>query len=195
MQGVKIKPLVWEGDGHWHSGDNEGWLEEANTPFGWGYAIEFGNLANGSWVVLSTFGETLTGFDSPEAAKAAAQADYERRILAALEPNPTAQDREALIAATLERAARAMDAWGNDAPQTGEYMASEIRSLITQPQTDALAAVRREARAEGMRIAAGIAFDRRGTQSGDTWDAGWYQACAAARHDILDAAEKEAGHD
>lgn len=83
---VGVRKLVWEGDGHWHSGDNEGWLEEANTPFGWGYAIEFGTTRQSPWVVSNTFGETLTGFDDPDAAKAAAQADYEQRILAALEP-------------------------------------------------------------------------------------------------------------
>ena len=38
---VRVKKLVWEGDGHWHSGDNEGWLEEAKTPFGTYYTIKF----------------------------------------------------------------------------------------------------------------------------------------------------------
>lgn len=84
---VGVKPLVWEGEGHWSVGDNEGWLEEANTPFGWGYAIEFGDNDTGPWIVSSTFAETLTGFEYPDAAKAAAQADYEARILASLEPS------------------------------------------------------------------------------------------------------------
>lgn len=82
---VRVKPLEWEGDGHWSSGDNEGWLEEADTPFGWGYSIEFGRYGEGTWVVDSTFGTRLTGFEDPQAAKAAAQADYAARILAALE--------------------------------------------------------------------------------------------------------------
>jgi len=81
---VRVNPLVWVGDGHWHSGDNEGWLEEANTPFGWGYAVEFGTLETGPWKVSSTFGSDIVKFDTPSAAKAAAQADYESRILAAL---------------------------------------------------------------------------------------------------------------
>lgn len=89
---VRVKPLVWTGDGHWHSGDNEGWMEEANTPFGWGYAVEFGTLETGPWKVSSTFGSDIVKFDTPSAAKAAAQADYEARILAAIEPQPDPRD-------------------------------------------------------------------------------------------------------
>ncbi len=87
---VGVKSLDWEGDGHWSSGDDEGWLEEAHTPFGYGYAIEFGRHGEGAWVVDCGFGigPHMTGFDSPDAAKAAAQADYETRIRAALEPTP-----------------------------------------------------------------------------------------------------------
>jgi len=97
---VRVKPLVWVGDGHWHSGDNEGWLEEANTPFDWGYAVEFGTLDTGPWKVSSTFGSDIVKFDTPSAAKAAAQADYEARILAALEPQP--DPRDAVIARLVE---------------------------------------------------------------------------------------------
>lgn len=86
QEAVKVKPLVWEGDGHWCNGDNEGWMEEANTPFGWGYSIEFGRHNEGTWIVDTTFGVRLTGFESPDEAKAAAQADYEQRILSALLP-------------------------------------------------------------------------------------------------------------
>ncbi|MCA0204340.1 MAG: hypothetical protein LCH92_08360 [Proteobacteria bacterium] len=78
-----------------------------------------------------------------EAAKAAAQADYEHRILASLEPNPAAH------------------------------------------ADDALAAVRREARAEGMRKAADIAAAKWGSLGG---------ACDAIAGAILAAAEKEASH-
>lgn len=91
MECFTIKPLEWVGDGHWHSGDNEGWMEEAETPFGWGYAVEFGTVETGPWILTSTFGETLTGFGHPEAAKAAAQADYEARILSAITIQPAAQ--------------------------------------------------------------------------------------------------------
>jgi len=89
---VQVKPLVWTGDGNWHSGDDEGWMEEANTPFGWGYAVEFGTLDTGPWKVSSTFGGDIVGFDTPSAAKAAAQADYEARIIAAIELQPDPRD-------------------------------------------------------------------------------------------------------
>ena len=98
---VRVKPLEWEGDGHWSVGDNEGWMEEANTPFGWGYSVEFGTFDTGPWIVSSTFGETLTGFDSPDTAKAAAQADYAARIMAAID----APD----VAALVKAAERQMD--------------------------------------------------------------------------------------
>jgi hypothetical protein len=88
--GVRVKPLVWEGDGFWSSGPNEGWMEEADTPFGWGYSIEFGRIGN--FKVCSTFDWSQDGFEAPDAAKAAAQADYEARILAALEPAPVYLD-------------------------------------------------------------------------------------------------------
>ncbi len=78
----KVKPLEWEGDGHWSHGPDEGWMEEANTPFGWGYSIEFDR--SGNFKVDSAFDWSEDGFETPSEAKAAAQADYERRILAAL---------------------------------------------------------------------------------------------------------------
>jgi len=78
----RVKPLVWEGDGHWASGPDEGWMEEATTTFGWGYSIEFDR--DGNFMVDSTFDWSKDGFDTPDEAKAAAQADYERRILSAL---------------------------------------------------------------------------------------------------------------
>lgn len=87
-----VRPLVWEGDGHWHSGDNEGWLEEANTPFGWGYSIEFGRSDEGAFIVDSTFGKRLTGFETPDEAKVAAQADYATRILSAIDLDAIRQE-------------------------------------------------------------------------------------------------------
>lgn len=87
---LKVRPLVWEGDGHWHSGDNEGWLEEANTSFGWGYSIEFGT--EGYFKADSTFGWSQDGFDTPEAAKAACEADHVKRVMAELEEAPASDD-------------------------------------------------------------------------------------------------------
>jgi acyl-CoA dehydrogenase len=93
-----VKPLEWEGDGHWSCGPDEGWMEEANTAFEYGYSVEFGT--SGNFKVDSTFGFVQDGFDTPDEAKAAAQADYERRILSALTADP-----RAMVAAALERAA------------------------------------------------------------------------------------------
>lgn len=93
--GVKVKPLVWENDGFWSSGPNEGWLEEAKTPFGWGYSIEIGR--DGNFMADSTFEWSSTGLDTPDQAKAAAQADYERRILSALEPAPVSVGEAACV--------------------------------------------------------------------------------------------------
>ena len=115
-----VKPLVWEGEGHWFSGDNEGWLEEANTPFGWGYAVESGNLNDGPWIISNSFGETLTGFDNPEAAKAAAQADYEARILSVLDMQPTVSpDVAALVEALEYYADQYCEGFCQDLPSAG----------------------------------------------------------------------------
>lgn len=73
-----VKQLSWEGDGHWVNGPDEGWMEEANTPFGWGYSIEFGR--DGNFKVDSTFDWSQDGFETPDEAKVAAQADFERRV-------------------------------------------------------------------------------------------------------------------
>ena len=64
------------------------------------------------------------------------------------------QDREALIAATVEMAAQAAYQWWGMmmTPKT----CAAISALSPATQTDALEAVRREAQAEGMRMAADL---------------------------------------
>lgn len=111
-------------------------------------------------------------FETPrysETVEECARTDRARsaRILAALEPNPAAQDREALIAATLERVIDTIrrasgltkDPAGDGATYTYSMpslrtLEDAIRALATQPQTDALAARDRAKVAEGMRKAA-----------------------------------------
>ncbi len=83
-QGVWVKPLVWEPsviDKPWHS---------AKAPWGWYYA-QWDDETQ-AWFASLEMGEIeyptiLDPADVPtlDAAKAAAQADYERRILSALE--------------------------------------------------------------------------------------------------------------
>ena len=145
MEGaVRVKPLEWfevargnNGYGKWEA---EGYVVQKIEGL---FLINFAGSYKNEW-----------RFTSVGSAKAAAEADYNRRILAALEPYPAAQDREALIAATVERAAQAAYQWWDD--DDAQDLRDHIRAIATQPQTDALEAVRREARAEGMRMAADL---------------------------------------
>ncbi|MAM60819.1 hypothetical protein [Maritimibacter sp. UBA3975] len=66
----KVKPLEWDGRG------TTGVMLQYRIHIGYG-------LMNGVFA-LTLSGSTIGEFDSEEAAKAAAQADYERRILSAL---------------------------------------------------------------------------------------------------------------
>lgn len=74
---VKIKPLVWKLT-------SLGSYSEytAITPIGW---FQVNQPAAKDWFYWPPTREWVGSFDSAEAAKAAAQADYERRILAAIE--------------------------------------------------------------------------------------------------------------
>src|SRR6056297_3061893 len=67
-----VKPLVWETD--------EPWRHMGRVPFkcaNWCYWVM---ESNGQWRVMGLEGQ----YDTPEEAKAAAQADYASRILSAL---------------------------------------------------------------------------------------------------------------
>ena len=84
-RGVGVKPLVWE-----PSAINKPW-HSAKAPWGWYYA-QWDDETQ-AWFASLEMGEVeapiiMSPSDVPtiEAAKAAAQADYEARILAALEP-------------------------------------------------------------------------------------------------------------
>ena len=70
---VRVKPLVWEGPA---------WKKLAQTPWG-RYAV---SKAIGAW--YWSWNGDMTPAQDEAAAKAAAQADYEARILAELEPKP-----------------------------------------------------------------------------------------------------------
>lgn len=90
---VKVKPLVWEPSvigKPWHS---------AKAPWGWYYA-QWDDETQ-AWFASLEMGEVeapiiLSPSDVPtiDAAKAAAQADYEARILSALEPVHNAERAE-----------------------------------------------------------------------------------------------------
>ena len=108
---VKVKPLVWEKnsriEGWWQV---EGWPCVVRSEGGIGYLVDYDS-------------ETLAGnpggpHDTLEAAKAAAQADYTARIMAAIETTPDPRD---------EVIARLVEAVGN---------LLEIRAVWTDPYND-----------------------------------------------------------
>ena len=120
LQGVKVKALEWvkhKGDQHcksaWTCGGIGGW-----------YAIE--HRHEGHFDMWAPNNPDGGRFSNLEAAKAAAQADYEARILSALEPS-------AGRSAVLEEAARALEAWGDI---YGDNAAKCVRALALHPQAD-----------------------------------------------------------
>ena len=94
----RVKPLVWEDDSdHWHPETR--W--RAKDCFGEHYEIE---LSDGVYTLSH---KALMGdieADALAEAKAAAQADYETRILAALEPQDAPAVAEELVALRAENA-------------------------------------------------------------------------------------------
>lgn len=83
--GVKVKALEWK---------HHRWRHEARTEFGTEVVYEFRFAENDDVAYASWRDEE---FVSVEEAKAAAQADYERRVLAALEPAEPAEPFEERI--------------------------------------------------------------------------------------------------
>lgn len=123
---VAVKALEWEY--RQPSLDEPFW--RAQTPFDWGYRVS----GEGSdWLFEYETHDTL------EAAKASAQADFERRILTALATPPAASDAYAAgEAAGIERAAKVAEATRNhdDGLQAayggtpcGKRIAAALRSL------------------------------------------------------------------
>ena len=89
---VRVKPLVWEEITQARS-DEDPTREpsgdyEAVTPVGTYYIEMYFGTNSYGWDV-SFNGDHVADRDDPDDAKAAAQADYERRILSALEPTPS----------------------------------------------------------------------------------------------------------
>ena len=149
---VRVKPLVWV------DADDDDALARAES-MGQEYSVGYDC---GAWFAYSETwcGDVAAGLPTVDAAKAAAQADYEARILAALEPAPDlAELVEALEAcvASLERADTAervcccgdsMDAHsdpmncGHSPVDMGDYYAGKAREAaraalakIKEPQT------------------------------------------------------------
>jgi hypothetical protein len=87
--GVKVKPLEWEPIGN----DPQNYRWQAKKPFGSAYYIHKNDDGLFSWVAGSD------EYGPLEVAQAAAQADYEARILAALTPQPAPTLGDAAYAA------------------------------------------------------------------------------------------------
>ena len=96
-QGVRVKPLVWDVDGRKlhmdqtmafsKSYDWDGWdcFRQEGYGLGASYIIWPDSIGSAKWNLYGTIdGLFIPDLNGEAAAKAAAQADYERRILAAL---------------------------------------------------------------------------------------------------------------
>ena len=144
---VKVKPLVWVA----HS---RGVLT-ARTAFGTGYSV-----ADSQW----NYGPTMVWFHAErgdEAAQAAAQADYEARILASIQPDPEVR-QDALAWRSMERA-----------PKDGRMLALLVDySTGSGPLEDAI-------------IAATIGFNDLENTGDDEWQFcgwNWSHDCFAEGH-------------
>ena len=94
---VKVKALVWQRNGDHHAG-------------GYGYVIR----KVGSRYTLTVRNNHGQNFDTIEAAKAAAQADYEARVMAALEPaTPLNDPRVKALVEALKEAERMLKHYGS----------------------------------------------------------------------------------
>lgn len=116
---VRVKPLVWRDDGtNGHETDHAfGFYEVYPSPEG---------------DMLSRDGVDSGVFPTLEAAKAAAQTDYEARILAALEPQPDPRDEviKGLVEAATG-AAEAIDmAYGSDDDESPHRHSAKLRAAL-----------------------------------------------------------------
>ena len=84
---VTVKPLVWSSAGTW--GNQPAYY--ADSAMGWVQIVDHRQHGNGFRVYPAWEESDEGNYEDLEAAKAAAQNDYERRIRAALEPQTPAQ--------------------------------------------------------------------------------------------------------
>jgi len=94
-----VKPLVWGKDTDPDS-DTFGCIE-ANPPQGFRYYIK--HVYGGMWRLSGSVPFGQPDYPTLEAAKAAAQADYTARILAALNPDAVAKIREDALREAADR--------------------------------------------------------------------------------------------
>lgn len=130
---VRVKPLVWEDFGDWGA--------KASAYYQANYLIQFWKGREQFEVALSYPGYQ-TGFDGDrwhhtlDAAKAAAQADYEARILAALDTPAPAPDVQCPCGSDVTD----MDGHtvhDDDCPESWQYQATIRKSQMVAPAPDA----------------------------------------------------------
>jgi hypothetical protein len=134
----RVKPLVWQalqidrGDGHSKpNGDYE-----AHCALGTYYIKMCFGLDSYYWSVEISFRQIVRSFDTPEAAKAAAQAHYDARILSALDNN-NREEVMPLDAGTNESQTQALDIGPGDqavagAAQIKVAWPEDARSLLAE---------------------------------------------------------------
>jgi len=123
LQGVKVKAL------NWVKPPLSETLSRCETEFGT-YRTWTHSEANGKWFwsVEGGFNNKNGDVANEEAAKAAAQADYEARILSAIEPAPSPR------AQALEEAAKVAEQYDpTDTLTAPKEIAAAIRALSSQP--------------------------------------------------------------
>ena len=144
---VRVKPLVWEGD------DN---YQRSVTPCGMtSYGIDvWKSNATGEITRVAMDGENYV---SVRLAKAAAQADYEARILAALEPAPDHETWSAVCVAwrlgveaavatihenRVEWLTTPYDEWVRSRSRTAEELIEMALATATPPQEELFSKIR-----------------------------------------------------
>ena len=119
---VRVKPLKWV-DLH-----KDGSRYDVTSDDPLGYSDSIHGLQD------DTYHSRLGHFPTLEAAKAAAQADYEARILAALDPAPDQGDWDAALESAVKVAAGEVAAHGH--AELAPFMRRAIRQLKKGPHHD-----------------------------------------------------------
>ena len=154
---VAVKPLEWEHVTLTQTWQAKSIFGEYAVGFDDGWWAQLGGYANWEWNAP----DDPRSYHGPDAAKAAAQTDYDARILSAITMHPETEVRAKTWAAAIEAAISAAEsAPVPDVPD--EYrqtmaICDAIRVLITDDASTALDRIKAEAKAEGMREAALIA--------------------------------------
>ena len=131
--GVRVKPLVWECT-DWSSGDGVRGENDCEwTAEVWPLNSYIISWFGGDKFEINTPTDTTLKATSLEAAKAAAQADYDARVMAALEPAPagvTVDQEQAFMAAVWD----ALKSDANDLRKQKRIL-SAFRSALSEGRT------------------------------------------------------------